>query len=172
MANNIEIKAVASDFHKQYEIAESISDSPLEVLDQTDTFFKVPDGRLKLREFPDQASQLIFYHRRDTSGPKLSDYHISETQDGANLKSVLAKAYGQTLVVKKIRHLFLVGRTRIHMDTVEGLGEFIELEVVLNADDDLSKAEAEAQALMKTLRIAPADLIQGAYADLLAAQNA
>jgi len=58
------------------------------------------------------------------------------------------------------------------MDTVEGLGEFIELEVVLNADDDLSKAEAEAQALMKTLRIAPADLIQGAYADLLAAQNA
>ena len=168
MAQNIEIKARANDFETQYQLAQKLSDTPLSVLEQSDTFFNVPKGRLKLREFPDQAAQLIFYHRNNVSGPKLSDYHICETQDPVGLKTILNKAYGQAIVVNKNRHLFFKGRTRIHFDTVENLGHFIELEVVLVEGEEPKHAQQEANELMQALGIAEQDLVQGAYADLLA----
>lgn len=171
MARNIEIKARASDFSNQLELGADISDQNLLTLVQEDTFFKVPKGRLKLREFPDAKAMLIFYHRRNTQGPKLSDYHISETDDAAGLKSVLRQAYGIRHVVKKVRSLYMSGRTRLHFDKVEGLGNFIELEVVLANNDSLESAEDEAKALMKHLNIKACDLVDVAYVDLLEAKN-
>jgi len=181
MAQNIEIKARATDFASQLKLAGQISDKALVTLVQIDTFFKVADGRLKLREFSDGLSetkaQLIFYRRVNTSGPKLSEYHITETDDAAGLKSVLQKAYGIRQVVKKVRSLYMVGRTRLHFDAVENLGDFIELEVVLDEHDSLqggeapaearAKAKAEAEALMQQLNIRASDLIDVAYVDLL-----
>jgi adenylate cyclase class IV len=190
MAQNIEIKARATDFASQLKLAGQISDKALETLVQTDTFFQVADGRLKLREFsdgcPDSVSetnaQLIFYRRVNTSGPKLSEYHITETDDAAGLKSVLQKAYGIRQVVKKVRSLYMVGRTRLHFDAVENLGDFIELEVVLDERDSLqggeipsettAQAKAEAEALMQQLNIQASDLIDVAYVDLLEKQAA
>jgi predicted adenylyl cyclase CyaB len=172
MARNIEIKARASNVVSQLKLAEKISDQALVTLVQEDTFFNVTDGRLKLREFPDAKANLIFYRRVNTSGPKLSNYHITEIDDAAGLKNVLQKAYGVRHVVKKIRSLYMLGRTRLHFDVVEGLGDFIELEVVLEQYDSIESGEAEAESLMQQLNIQASDLIDVAYVDLLEQQTA
>jgi len=79
---------------------------------------------------PDKG-ELIYYERADQEGPKHSEYHLARTHDPENLKTVLSMAFGIRGVVVKSRYLFMVGQTRIHLDDVEGLGQFIELEVVL-----------------------------------------
>ncbi|MEM7360509.1 MAG: class IV adenylate cyclase [Pseudomonadota bacterium] len=169
MANNIEIKARAVNPARQRQLAADVSGSEPETLQQRDTFFNSPNGRLKLREFAQGAAQLIFYHRADQAGPKLSDYHITETDDAAGLKAILESAYGIRAVVSKVRELHLCGRTRIHLDSVEGLGEFIELEVVLEPGEDIHAGEKEAQSLMQRLEIEPDHLVEQAYVDLLEA---
>jgi len=175
VAQNIEIKARATDFNQQQEIAHTNSDTPLEVIHQCDTFFNVPHGRLKLRvltsDLESSTAQLIFYHRADQSGPKLSDYQINEIQDPTGLKPLLSEAYGVCAQVNKTRHLYMSGRTRIHFDDVEDLGHFIELEVVLREREPIEQAEQEANALMQLLKIKEPDLIHSAYADLLNAKN-
>src|SRR6185503_8914246 len=111
--------------------AETLSDTPVEIIPQEDTFFHTPQGRLKLRLLSPKKGQLIYYTRPDQGGPKRSDYHISLTADPENLKRVLELAYGIRGIVKKKRYLYLVGQTRVHLDDVEGLGRFMELEVVM-----------------------------------------
>jgi len=101
----------------------------------------------------------------------LSDYQISVSDDGNSLKAVLEKAYGIRSIVKKVRILYLAGRTRIHFDNVEGLGQFIELEVVLNKQESLAKGQQEAENLMTALNIQPSDLVDVAYVDLLERQK-
>lgn len=167
MAQNIEIKARAYDFLQQQKLAEALTDTSPEILPQEDTFFHVDSGRLKLREFPNAPAQLIFYHRSDDSGPKLSDYQITEVNDSAGLKSVLSKANGVRYVVKKIRTLYLSGQTRIHFDKVEKLGNYIELEVVLSDDDSKVYGTALSEQLMRQLKIQQEHLIDVAYVDLL-----
>ena len=81
-------------------------------------------------------------------------------------------ALGTGVVVEKRRHLYLVGQTRIHLDEVTGLGTFMELEVVLRDDQSPADGERIAQELMKALEVDTADLIHGAYADLIDARNA
>ncbi len=167
MAKNIEIKAHAVNFDQQQQTANLLSDTRAQILVQKDTFFNVGEGRLKLREFPDGPAQLIFYRRSNTAGPKLSDYHITESDDPEGLKTVLEKAYGIRQVVKKQRILYLVGRTRLHFDTVDSLGQFIELEVVLSQQDSIEGGQHEAQDLMSKLSIEPNHLVDVAYVDLL-----
>lgn len=167
MDRNVEVKARAVDFPQQQKIASTLANTQAKTLIQEDTFFHVEQGRLKLREFPDAPSQLIFYRRDSVDGPKLSEYYISESHDGEGLKSVLEKAYGIRHVVKKTRTLYLTGRTRIHFDKVEDLGDFIELEVVLTEEEPISDGESEAEQIMKQLGIHKEHLIDVAYVDLL-----
>jgi len=167
MAQNIEIKARANNFSKQLELAAQISDCDVQILKQLDTFFNVPNGRLKLREFVSAKAQLIYYHRSNENGPTLSDYHITETDDPAGLKNTLEKAYGISATVNKTRKLYMSGRTRIHMDEVDQLGTFIELEVVLAETEQSEVGVRESNNLMKLLCINEADLVDVAYVDLL-----
>ena len=118
---NIEIKAIARDPVRQGELAAAISDSPLERLEQTDTFFTVPHGRLKLREFGSGGAELIHYVRTGGAGPKRSDYSIAPAPDPSGLKRILDAVLGIRGVVHKTRHLYRAGRTRIHLDDVAGL---------------------------------------------------
>ncbi len=169
MATNIEIKARLKDFDGAQQRAARISDTPVDILRQTDTFFHTPQGRLKLRELPDH-SQLIYYERADVSGPKASNYLITRTQDKTetqNLKALLSAALGIRGIVKKERYLYLAGNTRIHLDKVEGLGNFLELEVVLEADDAHTAGERTAVDLMQKLGVEARDLVNKAYIDLL-----
>ena len=101
------------------ERAEQLSGSPGELLVQEDTFFNVPNGRLKLRVEGAENGQLIFYEREDLAGPKSSHYLIARTPSPDTLRSVLAAALGVRGTVRKRRTLFLVDQTRIHLDDVE-----------------------------------------------------
>ena len=167
MPSNIEIKARVRNFDEIRRRAEDLSDSPVEVIPQEDTFFNTPHGRLKLRLLAEDRAQLIYYTRPDQEGPKRSDYHISHSSDPANLKRVLELAYGIRGVVRKTRYLYLVGQTRVHLDDVEGLGQFMELEVVMQEKQSDAEGQAIAEALMASLGVAKTDLLEGAYMDLL-----
>jgi len=136
-------------------------------LSQTDTFFHVVRGRLKLRQFADGTGELIFYVRPDQAGPKLSQYDRILCQDALTVLRALSTALGVRGVVKKRRHVVLVGNTRIHLDEVEGLGSFVELEVVLRDSDSVSAGEQTAADLLRALGIPASSLISGAYLDLL-----
>jgi predicted adenylyl cyclase CyaB len=167
MPSNIEVKAYARNFPEIKARAEKLSDTPMEVIPQEDTFFGVPQGRLKLRVLAPDRAQLIYYTRPDQDGPKRSDYHIAHTADPENLKRVLELAYGIRGVVKKTRYLYLVGQTRVHLDDVEGLGQFMELEVVMREGQSDAEGEEIAARLMTSLGVERSDLLEGAYMDLL-----
>ncbi|MFZ1040710.1 MAG: class IV adenylate cyclase [Anaerolineales bacterium] len=167
MPTNIEIKARVRDFADLKRRAEAISESPVEVIRQEDTFFVTSKGRLKLRLLAPDRAQLVFYERPDRDGPKRSDYFVFNTNDPENLKTALRLALGIRGVVRKTRYLYMVGQTRIHIDNVEELGQFMELEVVLRDDQSDDEGQTIANDLMKRLGVGPTDLIEGAYMDLL-----
>ena len=168
MPRNVEIKARVRRPAELHRRAANLADGPPTLIRQRDTFYAAARGRLKLRDFGDGHGELIAYERPDREGPKTSSYLIAPTEDPAALHAALAAALGVRGVVVKERTLLLSGRTRIHLDRVEGLGEFLELEVVLAADEDEAVGRAEAEDLMARLGVAAADLIDRAYIDLLA----
>lgn len=167
MAANIEIKARVDDFEALKARAESLSDQPLEIIPQEDTFFNTEKGRLKLRILAPERGELIYYERPDQDGPKRSDYHLAKTNDPENLKTALSLALGIRGVVKKIRYLYMVGQTRIHVDDVEGLGHFMELEVVMRDGQSDAEGQTIAEDLMRRLGVREDALLEGAYMDLL-----
>src|SRR5688572_17434256 len=111
--------------------ARALAQRDAERIAQDDTFFRVPNGRLKLRSFADGSSELIHYQRSDTLEAKLSDYCRLPVPDASALREALERALGTIGRVRKQRWLLLAGQTRIHLDRVDGLGDFVELEVVL-----------------------------------------
>jgi predicted adenylyl cyclase CyaB len=167
MARNVEIKARLPKRVACIQRAEGLSGKPAEVIQQEDVFFSCPSGRLKLRVFSPVSGELIFYQRADAIGPKTSHYSITRTHEPLQLRRVMEQAFGVLATIKKTRLLFLAGRTRIHIDSVEGLGDFIELEVVLNDEEDESIGIEEAVSFMKRLQIDESDLVEGAYVDLM-----
>ncbi|XP_045567384.1 uncharacterized protein isoform X3 [Salmo salar] len=168
MPSNVEIKARVSNATRLAERASQLSQSEGTVIRQQDTFFNCRTGRLKLRNLmQDGSGQLIFYERPDCDGPKVSNYSLSTTQDPEGLRTVLADSLGVKGEVRKERRLFLVGQTRVHLDSVEGLGHYMELEVVLREDQRPEEGEAIARSLMKELGVGDDSLVTGAYVDLL-----
>ena len=167
MPTNVEIKASVSDLPALKKQVEKISDAPGEEIHQDDTFFSVPHGRLKLRVFSANSGELIYYKRGDTLDPKPSHYLISKTSDPVSLRAVLAASLDTVGQVRKRRTLFMVGNTRVHLDEVEDLGTYIELEVVLNKDTSTKDGKEIALALMNKLHIDPANLVKGAYIDMI-----
>ncbi|WP_457337238.1 class IV adenylate cyclase [Rhizobacter sp. P5_C2] len=167
MARNIEIKArIEGIEHVEAHVAALAQHGP-ELIAQDDTFFRCDNGRLKLRAFSDTEGELIFYRRADQAGPKESFYVRSSTADPVALRELLALAHGQAGRVRKQRTLYRVGRTRVHLDRVEGLGDFLELEVVLHDGEAVEAGVAEAHELMAQLQVAAGQLVERAYVDLL-----
>ena len=169
MPRNIEIKARITSVEALLPRAQALAGTAPQWLQQDDSFFQVPHGRLKLREFADGSAELIHYHRADSAEAKASDYVRVPVPDPAALREALARACGQHGRVQKQRWLLMVGATRIHLDRVEGLGDFMELEVVLNDGQSDADGTAIAEALMRELGLADAERLAGAYLDLLAA---
>jgi predicted adenylyl cyclase CyaB len=170
MARNIEIKARVTDPAALTARAAALAtQGPVEI-GQDDTFFRCDAGRLKLRIFADRSGELIFYRRTDQAGPKESFYVRSPTASPDSLREALELAYGVVGRVIKLRTLFLVGRTRVHLDRVQGLGDFLELEVVLDDAEPQEQGVEEAHELMASLGVEPALLIEDAYVDMLARQ--
>jgi len=168
MPRNIEIKARIASALAVLPRARQVAGGEPELIVQDDTFFTVPHGRLKLREFADGSAELIHYHRPDHGDTRASDYVRLPVPDPAALREALARACGVIGRVRKQRWLLMAGATRIHIDRVEGLGDFMELEVVLADGQTDADGTAVAEALMQALGLAGAERIAGAYLDLLA----
>lgn len=182
---NLEFKARLRDPAAIYYVLGK-HDIPLAAtLRQTDTYFQIKNGRLKLRETEGKRPQLIFYVRSDAAEVKRSDYLIAPVSSAAALREVLGTACGIRAAVKKNRELYLLPRqlgrsadaqadahSRLHLDTVEGLGKFLEIEVILQEGESPRQAEQEARAWLQEFGIAPDDLLAGSYADLLETQLA
>ena len=167
MARNIEIKARITSVDSLAAKVAPLADVGPTAIAQDDTFFHCAQGRLKLRVFADGHGELIAYERGDTRGPKLSDYVRAPVAEPAALRDALTRACGQRGRVIKQRTLYLIGATRVHLDVVEGLGHFMELEVVLRDEQTPSEGEAIAQRLLATLGIQTDQLLSQAYIDLL-----
>ncbi len=176
---NVEIKARLRDPERQAALARELADGPERVLEQEDTFFPAPGGRLKLRVPAcaggaggaggegGQGAELIQYRRPDRTGPRTSRYLLAPVAEAGALRRVLAAALGEIGTVRKRRRLLMRGRTRIHLDRVEGLGDFLELEVVLRPGESPAAGRAEAERLAAALEVRPEDLVPVAYLDLL-----
>ncbi|KAK3869690.1 hypothetical protein Pcinc_025014 [Petrolisthes cinctipes] len=141
-----------------------------EILKQEDIFFNSPQGRLKLRVIEGEKEELIYYERPDQEGPKFSDYIKVNGAPGeltGNLKTLLTRCLGVKGSVAKTRTLHMVQHTRIHIDNVKGLGDFMELEVNLQDNQTVEDGEKVAKNLMEKLGVKEEDLLKGAYMDMI-----
>ncbi|KAG6459156.1 uncharacterized protein LOC115449327 [Manduca sexta] len=169
---NVEIKAVIKDYSNICLKAEELSGSPATIIKQDDTFYRVNEGRLKMRFYADHSATLIRYERDDKNGPKLSNYEllhfsVDESEKAKLLDEMLKNCMGETGRVQKTRKLYMVDQTRIHIDTVEGLGNYMELETVLRPEQTVEEGQAIARDLQNKLGVKDEHLIHCAYIDLL-----
>ena len=136
---------------------------------QVDTYFEVPRGRLKLREIENEPeAKLVYYERADVAEPKKSDVFILRIRETASFKKLITKILKIRTVVKKEREIYQYGRTRIHLDTVEGLGIFIEFERRTSDDPQaVRKNKGILRELMRKLDICPENLEKLSYSDLI-----
>jgi len=162
---NIEIKCRCADLAAVCRKAEELGARDAGVLIQSDTFFHASLGRLKLRDFGDGRGELISYRRPDTAEARGCDYLIHRTGDPQTLGAVLADALGVAGTVRKRRHVLLLRNTRIHLDQVEGLGSFVELETVLSTQTD-DEAREELEQIAGALGLRAEDRVAQAYVDL------
>ena len=175
MGATIEDKARENDWDSQRARAERLTGAAPSLLEQLDTFFKVPAGRLKLRKITPEQGELIFYQRPDQPGPKRSDYSVAITDRPEALRETLAQALGVWGEVIKRRWLYVSrsygGLTRIHFDEVKGLGQHIELEVILQEGQQTEDGERIASEFRAALDIRDEDLIDCSYLDLITAHS-
>jgi predicted adenylyl cyclase CyaB len=171
VSTNIEFKAELIDLESAHATARNLSGKGPEILRQTDVFFPCPQGRLKLRIFDDNHGELIFYERADAPGPRRSNYQIARTADPHALLEILEHLSGVSGRVEKVRSLYIVGQTRIHIDQVKDLGSFLEIEVVLREQQSDAEGLHIAQTLAKEFGILDNHLIHVAYVDLLRQQS-
>jgi predicted adenylyl cyclase CyaB len=134
---------------------------------QTDTYFKVTSGRLKLRE-GNIETNLIYYDRANIPGAKESSFQLVRVPDAKALKEVLTKSLGIKIVVKKKREIYFIGNVKFHIDEVESLGNFVEIEASdLHADIPKVELQRQCNFYSNELGITKEDLISVSYSDLL-----
>ena len=164
---NVELKALDPDPARSLERALALGAEDRGVIVQRDTYFRVREGRLKLREEEPGEAHLIAYARPDAAEVRVSNYRVVPAADG--MLAALTETLGVDVVVEKRRRLLLWETVRIHLDEVEGLGSFVELEAVAAADSDLAREQAQVAHLREVLGIRDDALREGSYADAVRA---
>ncbi len=170
MAQNLEAEFRLRDFVAAEAAAAALGYVDQGTLIQRDTFFVVPNGKLKLREETGIGARLIGYSRREVDGLLLSDYRLVPVTDAAGTRAVLSEALGLLAEVRKRRRLWLHGSVRLHLDRVEGLGDFGEIEAVVGTGESAEVWRAFVDRTLAALGIGAADLIEGSYFELAAAR--
>jgi predicted adenylyl cyclase CyaB len=165
MPANLELKATCADPESAHRIARSIGASDEGILCQTDTYFSVPEGRLKLREIEGVGSELISYRRPDATPARTSRFEICPVERPREMIRLLELLFGIRCVVRKKRSLYLFGATRIHLDQVDGLGSFIEFEIP--GGDSRLNPEEILDRLVNEFRIGEGDVIRHSYVDMM-----
>ena len=167
MPCNVEIKAILRDRESVEASAARLSATGPEIIHQEDHFFHCDGARLKLRIFASDHGELIRYERTNVAETRSSHYLIARTPDPTVLLEILTRTLGRVGVVKKLRTLYLIGQTRVHLDQVSELGDFLELEVVLRPEQSEAEGKTIADSLLSTFKIDERDLLAEAYLDLL-----
>ncbi|HXV27144.1 MAG TPA: class IV adenylate cyclase [Candidatus Paceibacterota bacterium] len=134
---------------------------------QVDTYFRVPDGRLKLRE-GNIENTLIHYVRANKAGPKDSHITLFHTEPKSSLKGLLTRSLGILTVVDKRREIYFIGNVKFHLDTLAGIGKFVEIEAI-DRDGSIGRPKllAQCRRYMKEFGIRKADLLSRSYADMV-----
>ena len=164
---NVEIKAKSNNQDKIREILKSNNAEFKGVDYQIDTYFKVNSGRLKLREGKIK-NHLIHYQRENKEGPKQSTVTLFKSEPKSSLKEILTKALGILVVVGKKREIYFVDNVKFHIDIVENLGTFVEIEAI-DKDGNIGKDKLleQCQFFLNLLEISQEELICVSYSDLL-----
>lgn len=139
----------------------------VKTLQQTDVYFDIPKGRLKLRQINNEKTQLIYYERENTSKPKRSDVFIIEIPKNVTFMALLKRILEVKATVKKTREIYWHQRTQIHLDTVDSLGDYVELEKTLKNPKELEESVKLLEKLRKTLKINSENLERLSYGDLV-----
>lgn len=164
---NIEIKAKCENQEKVRDILKSHNADFKGVDHQIDTYFKVSSGRLKLRE-GNIENYLIFYERENISGPKQSNVNLFTSDPNSSLKDILIQSLGILTIIDKQREIYFIENIKFHIDTVKGLGNFIEIEAI-DKDGTIGKEKllSQCQEYLGIFGVNELDLITGSYSDLL-----
>lgn len=134
---------------------------------QIDTYYNSREGRLKMRE-GNIETNLIHYNRPNQSGPKQSDFTLFKTDNPEGLKDILSKSMGVKVVVDKKREIYFIKNVKFHIDEVQELGNFVEIEVTdMKGDRTVQEMQVVCEEYMQILNIKSNDLLQVSYNDLL-----
>lgn len=168
---NIEIKA-RSDRHREIRALLLSEKAEFKGEDhQTDTYFKISSGRLKLREGNIENS-LIHYRRENKKGPKQSCVMLYKTRPESGLKEILTAALGIWKVVDKKREIYFIGNIKFHLDTVKHLGTFVEIEAIdKDGSIGIDKLRKQCETYCHRFQLAEKDLVEKSYSDLIPAEN-
>ena len=173
MPTNIELKSRLDSIPAAEDAIRRAGAVMMATLHQVDTYFKVAHGRLKLREFPDRPAELIAYHRADEGSLRPSLYQVTPITlaDAAGLRQSLEGTLGVKVVVGKVRRLWVYQTVRIHLDEVEGLGSFVEIESLVLPEVPQEMAVSLAHEVWAMLPVCPEQRITGSYSDLMLDQQ-
>ena len=167
MAQIIEIKAKCSDQNRIRDILKEKNARFVGLDHQIDTYFKVPNGRLKLRKGNIEHT-LIHYHRPNQKGPKLSKVLLYKPNPDENLKQVLTAANGVLVEVDKKREIYFIDNVKFHLDHVKDLGTFVEIEAIDREETmGLEIIQKQCDQYIALFEIKEEDLIQVSYSDML-----
>jgi adenylate cyclase class IV len=167
---NLELKCRFADHDRGVRLARDLGADLHGRLLQTDTYFNVRPGRLKLRHTrsgPVERYELIFYRRWNRPTAKISDYELLPIADGPSTRDFFAASLGVLVQVDKERLVHVKDNLRIHLDDVAELGRFLEFELIVTAEHPLEACRERMQELLRRFEIAPADLVKVSYSDLL-----
>lgn len=168
---NIEIKAPLPDRSAVEAKLERLGARNEWTQKQRDTFYAVPKAWLKLREHVDGEAELIAYHRSTaTAEARPSDYERAPIDDAERWKRLFGKVLEIETVVEKERTLWIISHTRVHLDRVAGLGDFLELETVLDGVDEES-GRAETETIIDSLGLERGSFLTMSYRDMLVANT-
>lgn len=164
---NIEIKAKTNRVDEIRNLLLSKSADYKGIDKQTDTYFNTNSGRLKLRE-GNIENNLIFYERNNEEGPKQSDVILYKSLQKPELKEIISKSIGVKTVVEKEREIYFIENVKFHIDKVNKLGNFVEIEAI-DADGTIGKEKLNEQCnyYIKLLGIKQSDLISTSYSDMI-----
>lgn len=162
---NLELKAKCGGLESVRRQLVNIKAEYRETVEQIDTYFNAPKSRVKLREIDGGKAYLVYYERPNAAESRFSSYQIWDVPTPAAFKEIMSTVLGVKVTVEKRRELWLFGDTRIHLDRVVKLGEFVELETVIRNQTE-REAWTEHHLVKDSIGILEEDLIAGSYSDL------
>lgn len=167
---NIEFKARLLDLAAARHVCRKVGAVRVDLLEQRDTYFEIASGRLKRREAEGQLTEWIEYHRANSTSATPSDYEVFTTREAATRYDL--SSLTPWVVVDKVRELYLVGQTRIHLDRVHNLGDFLEFEALVNEEQNQVQAEGALESLRNSFKAVLGPALRDSYSDLCAMKKA